>query len=621
MKRKHFIVLISALTIIGIVITTLFATGVLHLKVFNDISSSEDTSNVIEIQDDLKNEGNQQRIEQQKIEQQDSVPNEISDGNGDSSGNKELSEVSGNNRKPENRVEVLNNSPEYEIEMYSYLDISNNLCMEIDYYFDGVSHSELFKQVDFPEFDRIFKIDGDDLNNEASTGHDNNQSIRLSNVFLNTKYGKVYFTAERDLQAGENAFLLYVLSLKDKTIKFLYQGTGYAFNTYLLSPEKDYIAFNYFKDEKGNNSSIHIFSSKDDVPLVIDNMTTDGRLIGSDLSSEDLLKEGKTVSYYLIRWRTLEDLKLREYSYVFDKNQNLIKDEQSYEVSYNVLENRMIYPEEKYAFENTGFEKDQEPETHADKNVEKDAEKSEDTDIDEASDPNYDPKSDAQQGAESGKRGGADDVVENAEAEDVKQDIEGSKEAEDGTEKDKSSEGENNTDSSLSPDAPKKEYTSDEGGKEAPQKSGESETDSKGNGKDNSKNATESVQVAVLKSFYMYVAEGNFEKAYDLLDDNFESTSQMFMGMKISKKEITPEIIQELAEAAPQIFKGIKIEKILKEEQAGDDSYKIYYTQSVTLDPSMEPLVYPLIVTLKKMAGTWRIVTVIDGIPGVDPFK
>ena len=72
------------------------------------------------------------------------------------------------------------------------------------------------------------------------------------------------------------------------------------------------------------------------------------------------------------------------------------------------------------------------------------------------------------------------------------------------------------------------------------------------------------------------------------------------MGMKISKKEITPEIIQELAEAAPQIFKGIKIEKILKEEQAGDDSYKIYYTQSVTLDPSMEPLVYPLIVTLKK---------------------
>ena len=85
--------------------------------------------------------------------------------------------------------------------------------------------------------------------------------------------------------------------------------------------------------------------------------------------------------------------------------------------------------------------------------------------------------------------------------------------AEDGTEKDKSSEGENNTDSSLSPDAPKKEYTSDEGGKEAPQKSGESETDSKGNGKDNSKNATESIkQVAVLKSFYMYVAEGNLKR-------------------------------------------------------------------------------------------------------------
>ena len=48
-----------------------------------------------------------------------------------------------------------------------------------------------------------------------------------------------------------------------------------------------------------------------------------------------------------------------------------LKMKQSYEVSYNVLENRMIYPEEKYAFENTGFEKDQEPETRADKNERK----------------------------------------------------------------------------------------------------------------------------------------------------------------------------------------------------------------------------------------------------------
>ena len=198
-----------------------------------------------------------------------------------------------------------------------------------------------FHARDFPSL-KIFWIPKKICNSEA-TGL-SKSLIRLSNAVLNTKYGKVYFMAERNLQAGEKVFLLYVLSLKDKTIKFLYQGEGHTLNTYLLSPDKEYIAFNLFKDEKGNSSLIHIFNSKDDTALVIDNMTTDGMLIGSDLSGDELLKEGKTVSYYLIRWRTIDDLKLREYSYVFDKTQNLVKDEQSYEVSYNVLKNTMIYP-------------------------------------------------------------------------------------------------------------------------------------------------------------------------------------------------------------------------------------------------------------------------------------
>ena len=65
-----------------------------------------------------------------------------------------------------------------------------------------------------------------------------------------------------------------------------------------------------------------------------------------------------------------------------------------------------------------------------------------------------------------------------------------------------------------------------------------------GNKVDN-KVSTDSEQVAVLKNFYKYVAEGNYEKAYDLFDDNFESISKMFMGLKISKKEITLEVFQE----------------------------------------------------------------------------
>jgi len=589
MKRKHLVVLISVLLIIGVTITTLFATGVLHLKVFNDISSNADTDNENEIQDDLQEEGNQHSLEQQV-----SVLNETAGGNADNSSNdQEVSEVSEDNKIPENRIEVLNNSTEYEIEMYSYLDDSDNLCMVIDYYFDGVSHSALFKQGDFPELERIFETENEALNNKVSTSSGNSIVLRLSNAILNTKHGKVYFTAERDLQAGEKFFFLYVLSLKDKTIKFLYQGTGYAFNTYLLSPDKDYIAFDHFKDEKGNNSLIHIFSSKDDTALVIDNMTKDGRLIGSDLSSEELLKEGKTVSYYLIRWRTLEDLKLREYSYIFDNTQNLIKDEQSYEVSYNILKNTMIYPEGKYAIEGSGLEKGQETESDTKKDEGKDADtvgvadpdvkgsSEQSASFDEKSDEildnkTPDPKSDAQQNTEAGKQEGTDAGVE--------------------------AKNESGTQSDANSGSPS-EASIQEGSNDG-----------------NDKVGAESEQVAVLKSFYKYVAEGNYEKAYDLFDDNFESTSQMFMGIKISKKEITLEMFQGFAEAVPQIFKNVKIEKILKEEQT-DDSYKIYYTQSLALDPSMEPAIYPLIVTMRKVTGTWKIMHVDDGTLGVDPFK
>jgi hypothetical protein len=136
--------------------------------------------------------------------------------------------------------------------------------------------------------------------------------------------------------------------------------------------------------------------------------------------------------------------------------------------------------------------------------------------------------------------------------------------------------------------------------------------------KSNDEVSTDSEALATLKSFYKYVTEGNYERAYDLFDDNFQSVSKMFMGFKISKAEITLELFQAFAEAT-QIFSNVKIEKVVKEEHT-NDSYKIYYNQSIVIDPNKEPQVYPLVVTLKKMAGIWKITAVDDGTPGVEPF-
>lgn len=584
MNKKRLII-ISAIVVTSVLLVTLFATGIIPLGVYNDIPSDTGLSNENEIEDSIEGADSEQNLVRQDLETQDTSDGDIpiAENSEDIDDNKMPAEQE-HYKKPENKVEVLNNTPEYEVEMYSYLDDSKNLYLAVDYYFDGVSQSVVFGQNDFPKLEDIMKIGSEDLSNDkAEVSNEENYVTKLSNAILNTKYGKIYFIAERNLQGGEKAFLLYVLSLKDKNIKFLYQGEGYSLNASMFSPDKEYIAFNHFRDEKGNSSLIHIFSSKDDAGIIIDNMTSGGKLIGTDLSQDDLLKEGKTVSYYLIRWRTLEDLKLREYSYVFDETQNLIKDEQSYEVSYNILENTMICPEEKYAKDavnqkddtvsngedDVTIEESIVVETPADKN-DSSGEESTETNSNESTGTGSDPETSTEKKAEN-------DINVNP---------------------DEGSDLEADTGSETDPEII----------------SGKEDSENKSS----DKMSSDSEPVTILKSFYKYVTEGNYEKAYDLFDDNFQSASKMFMGFKISKAEITLELFQAFAEATA-IFSNVKVEEIVKEEQSGDD-YKIYYSQSIVIYPNNEPQIYPLVVTLKKMAGTWKITAVDDGTWGVEPF-
>ena len=523
MRKRQLTILISALVIAGILLTTLLATGVIPLGGYNATSSDAD-----------KNEDAEKEESGNDLDQPIDSANE-------------------SQKSVENKVDILNNSPEYDIRMYSYFD-NDKLLMEVEYYLDGVSRSRLFQQNDFPEFENIMG------NDAARSSNDKSAIIKLSNAILNTKYAKIYFSIEKELQVGEKAFSIYALSLKDETIKFLYQGEGNNLNTPIFSPDKEYIAFNHLLDEKGNNSLIHIFYSNDDTSLVVDNKTKNGDLIGTQTDKDKQDKEGKTFSYYIIRWKTLEDLKLREYSYVFDKSENFIRNEQNYDISYNILENIIIYPEEKYAQENVNSEVEEK------------------IDVETAKASTGDESKSSEMGAETSTETSAETSVET------------------------STSASTDTNTDINTNAGINMGTST----------------SSGTGTNDGLN-TNSEAVTTLKNFYKYVTEVNYEKAYDLFDDNFQSESKMFMGLKISKAEITLEVFTAFAEAT-EIFKNVKIEKIMKEEQ-NDDSFKIYYTQSIVIDPNKEPQVYPLIVTLKKITGAWKIMAVEDGTPGKEPFS
>lgn len=122
----------------------------------------------------------------------------------------------------------------------------------------------------------------------------------------------------------------------------------------------------------------------------------------------------------------------------------------------------------------------------------------------------------------------------------------------------------------------------------------------------------DSVTLEILKSFYEYAAGGEYEKAYELFDDSFTTQSKMFMGFKITKAEVPLDFFIQFSEGTG-IFKGVKIQEIFKEERINGEA-KIFYTQSLALEPGKDPQIFPLIATLIEKDGIYRITRVDDAI-------
>jgi len=134
-------------------------------------------------------------------------------------------------------------------------------------------------------------------------------------------------------------------------------------------------------------------------------------------------------------------------------------------------------------------------------------------------------------------------------------------------------------------------------------------------GRDTQQAAKDSEPVKALKSFYAYLSSGQYDKAYDLLDDRFRLNVLKQFGIdELSKSDIN---VQEFSQYGV-FLRAAKIKNIVGEKTEGNTSH-IYYYQALSLDDGDK--VQPIAVTMNKSAKGWRIAAVNDGDPDRPPFK
>lgn len=455
-----------------------------------------------------------------------------------------------------NSVNIIDNSPEFEVEMYVMYNNENIPFIEIRHYYSGVSRSVVYTTDHIPSLKEF----GD--------------TFRISSAVLNPRYAKLYFFVEKELSRKEVLFDFYVYDLKNSEVKKLTQGKGYDFNRLVFSPDKAYGAFCYLSDDEGKYSLLQVFDCISNEMLAEANKTKEGKYIGNEPSDKEVY------SYFITRWRSSDELQLKEYAYNVDSTGKPASESKSEKtVVYNVKEGRIIYPEETEKGGN-----------------------------------NTSSEGKAGEGGSTGEKdydvGGKDSGVQGTQdrqnvqdAQDIRQDG-GQKGQEQGRQINEQNAA-NNQDNT-----------------ESKEQGENSSAGSTGNSMGDSTDNAGKEAISALEKFYGYIGNGQYYEAYDLLDDNFIfSAFKIFGNITLSKADIDVEYFKAFIEATG-IFKDIQIKEIKGAKTEGDTS-KVYYYHSMVIasDSGQEQeMVMPIVATIKKTGNVWKISAFSDWNVKAEPF-
>lgn len=605
MERKHLYLTLSVLLAVSIIVTTLFVSGVLPVKApvtgsdnylgntSDDNTKPEQESGLAFSKDSLLEKKAQGDIENQWAKK--------------------------------NSIDINNNSPEYEVEMYLCYDNDKIPFIETKYYMEGASKSCLYSTSEIPSLKEF-------------TGEDNNK-FRISDGTLNTKHAKLYFFVEKELKPKEILFDFYVLNLKDDKINKLHNGKGCNFNNLIFSPDKEYVAFSYLTnniddagkvndewntDNSMKDSFIQIFNCVNDNILISENKTPTGKAIGK------VEGNNKFYSYSIVRWKSSEELRLKEYTYTWNKEKSAKENESEIDVIFSIGENKVIYQGEKTQVdkEQSKAQEDTQSKNDTRNNYAEQEQKPEQAGEAMGSEQENDTGSESQSVVQDNGSSGGNEEDSGSSASSPKS----------STTKGNIGEGDSSKDSET-----KDDMQGDSKGKDdlmdgvpensisessVPENSNSDSIDS--SDKKGDAGQTFSEAAIVLKKFYEHINDGAYEKAYDLLDERvrfnafkklFEQMFETTENIEINKSDIDIKYFALFIETTG-MFRNDEIDKIIHEEITGNVSKIHYYHNMIEVkDGASQETTMPMVATLNKTKSGWKIEAFDDGDANDKPFN
>jgi len=203
-------------------------------------------------------------------------------------------------------INVINNSPEYDLKAMLCENSSNEISIKLDYYKDGASVLKELGVGQIPEISRVF--------NGRNKESENRQVNGIKAFYLNPQLSKVYFFVENSYNQDTTDMVLYSYDLEDSAIKKLYgEREAAKVSGLLLTGDGVYAGFSYSKSEPLYNSYLNILNCESDEMIVSENTGKNGLPLG--VSSPGTAKDAGTIKYYeLMSWHTNSIAKVKEFT-------------------------------------------------------------------------------------------------------------------------------------------------------------------------------------------------------------------------------------------------------------------------------------------------------------------
>ncbi|HHW31685.1 MAG TPA: hypothetical protein GXX20_08445 [Clostridiaceae bacterium] len=335
-KNPKYIIFIIVASVVMIAVV-MYISGVFNLKSENSSANkNSDQTNVLaetENKNDTDDITSGDDKEAEVTGNKDLDENKHEEGTGDSEEvNLETEEAfAEENWIVESPVKIIDNSPEFEVEMALCYDNENKAFVILDYYYDGVSRSREYSSGNIPFLKQV--EDTDDYIQSAG--------YTIQEATLNGKLAKLYFFVKKKNNSSNELFCLYVIDLKNGDVKEIYIGEGTELSPLKFSKDKKMAAFCYTSNKGGPvpDSMLQILDCSSDRWYIVEGKTPLGNRIGQEGVPD------KHYSYKMLSWKSDTEISLMEISYMKADQDSAGITPEEIEVIYDVSANLIKYPE------------------------------------------------------------------------------------------------------------------------------------------------------------------------------------------------------------------------------------------------------------------------------------